>query len=61
LVRWVGYDDPTWVPEDDLNCTALLNQFDARRAWESRRDAAQTAEEEDEEELSAEEEDDQGD
>jgi hypothetical protein len=60
LVRWVGNDDPTWVPADDLNCTALLYEFDAKRAWESRRDAAQTAEEEDDEDLSAEEEDEQG-
>lgn len=36
--------------EEILDCTALLFEFDARRAWESRREAAQTTGEEELEE-----------
>ncbi|OWZ17066.1 reverse transcriptase [Phytophthora megakarya] len=31
LVHWVGYDEPTWVDEADLNCGAILNAF--LRKW----------------------------
>ncbi|KAK1946386.1 hypothetical protein P3T76_001939 [Phytophthora citrophthora] len=27
LVHWVGYNEPTWVDEADLNCGAILNSF----------------------------------
>ncbi|KAK1931499.1 Retrovirus-related Pol polyprotein from transposon 412 [Phytophthora citrophthora] len=27
LVHWVGYNEPTWVDEADLNCEAILNSF----------------------------------
>ncbi|POM64396.1 LOW QUALITY PROTEIN: Hypothetical protein PHPALM_20075 [Phytophthora palmivora] len=27
LVHWRGYEDPTWVDEADLNCSALLHEF----------------------------------
>jgi Chromo (CHRromatin Organisation MOdifier) domain len=46
LVKWLGYADPTWEPEENLSCTALLYEFDIRRAYMARREAAQTAEEE---------------
>ncbi|DAZ94051.1 TPA: hypothetical protein N0F65_010090 [Lagenidium giganteum] len=56
LVKWVGYEEQSWVAEEDLSCTALLYEFDARRAWENRREAAQDADgsevESDEEEQS---------
>ena len=33
LVRWTGYNDPTWEPAENLdNCADLLEQFIARRA-----------------------------
>ena len=48
LVKWVGDYEDTWEPEDNLTCTALLYEFDARRAWENRREAAQTADESEE-------------
>jgi len=48
LVKWVGYEETTWVCEDDLNCTALLFDYDAEKAWSSRKYAAQDAEEDDE-------------
>jgi hypothetical protein len=54
LIKWVGYDDTQWIPEDDLSCDALLYEFDARRAWENRREAAQTTQEEEIEESDVE-------
>ncbi|OWZ13922.1 reverse transcriptase [Phytophthora megakarya] len=32
LVHWVGYDEPTWVDEADVNCGAILNTFLRERA-----------------------------
>ncbi|OWZ01954.1 LOW QUALITY PROTEIN: reverse transcriptase [Phytophthora megakarya] len=32
LVHWVGYDEPTWVDETDLNCGAKMNAFLRERA-----------------------------
>ncbi|DAZ99807.1 TPA: hypothetical protein N0F65_001316, partial [Lagenidium giganteum] len=40
LLKWVGYEEQSWVAEEDLSCTSLLYEFDARRAWENRREAA---------------------
>lgn len=54
LVKWEGYDEPSWVPEEDLSCTALLYEFDARKAWENRQEAAQTTQEEEVEESDSE-------
>ncbi|DAZ97555.1 TPA: hypothetical protein N0F65_005527 [Lagenidium giganteum] len=56
LVNRVGCEELSWVAEEDRSCTALLYEFDARRAWENRQEAAQDADESevesDEEELS---------
>ena len=46
LVKWVGYDKPTWEPEENLSCTALLFEYDAKKSWERRKHAAQDADEE---------------
>jgi hypothetical protein len=27
LVKWKGYDDPEWIPMTQLNCGALLYEF----------------------------------
>ncbi|OWY97979.1 LOW QUALITY PROTEIN: hypothetical protein PHMEG_00031369 [Phytophthora megakarya] len=32
LVHRPGYDEPTWVDQDDLNCGAMLNAFLQKRA-----------------------------
>ncbi|KAJ0391724.1 hypothetical protein ATCC90586_010516 [Pythium insidiosum] len=29
-VRWVGYSEPTWVAEEDMNCPALLADYQDR-------------------------------
>ena len=35
LVKWVGYDNPTWEPEKNLiHCQALLNTFFERKIME---------------------------
>ncbi|KAJ0390803.1 hypothetical protein P43SY_011716 [Pythium insidiosum] len=28
LVRWTGYDEPSWVPEVDLNAAGLLDDYE---------------------------------
>jgi hypothetical protein len=35
-VFWKGYDDPSWVDEADLNCGALLQEFERGRASRNR-------------------------
>jgi hypothetical protein len=35
-VFWKGYDDPSWVNEADLNCGALLQEFERGRASRNR-------------------------
>ncbi|DAZ93483.1 TPA: hypothetical protein N0F65_007851 [Lagenidium giganteum] len=45
LMKWVGCEEQSWVAEEDLSFTALLYEFDARRAWENRREAPQDADE----------------
>ena len=47
LIKWIGYEEATWESEDNLSCTALLYEFDAKCAWRARHEAAQTAEEDD--------------
>ncbi|GMF41751.1 unnamed protein product [Phytophthora fragariaefolia] len=36
LVYWKGYAEPTWVHEADLNCGALLQEFERRMADRNR-------------------------
>ncbi|POM79910.1 Hypothetical protein PHPALM_2319 [Phytophthora palmivora] len=43
---WKGYDDPSWVDEADLNCGALLHEYERRRTSRNRFHAMQTHEEE---------------
>ncbi|POM72167.1 Reverse transcriptase [Phytophthora palmivora] len=45
-VFWKGYDDPSWVDEADLNCGALLHEYERRRTSRNRFHAMQTHEEE---------------
>uniref|UniRef100_A0AAV1UK42 Chromo domain-containing protein n=1 Tax=Peronospora matthiolae TaxID=2874970 RepID=A0AAV1UK42_9STRA len=46
LVQWKEYDDPTWIDEADLNCGALLQDFDRDRVSRNRFEAMQSHEEE---------------
>ncbi|POM74091.1 Reverse transcriptase [Phytophthora palmivora] len=41
-VFWKGYDDPSWVDEADLNCGALLHEYERRQTSRNRFDAMQT-------------------
>ncbi|GMF29743.1 unnamed protein product [Phytophthora lilii] len=36
LVYWKGYAEPSWVDEADLNCGALLQEFERKRVNRSR-------------------------
>ncbi|ETM01992.1 hypothetical protein L917_01476 [Phytophthora nicotianae] len=45
LVFWKGYDEPSWVDETDLNCGALLRDFDRGRTDRNRFEAMQSNEE----------------
>ncbi|OWZ10791.1 reverse transcriptase [Phytophthora megakarya] len=45
MVHWVGYDEPTWVGEADLNCGAILNAFLRGRANRNRFNVMQSHEE----------------
>ncbi|ETP43989.1 hypothetical protein F442_09383 [Phytophthora nicotianae P10297] len=45
LVFWKGYDEPSWVDEIDLNCGALLRDFDRGRTDRNRFEAMQSHEE----------------
>ncbi|OWZ10017.1 reverse transcriptase [Phytophthora megakarya] len=44
LVPWVGYNEPTWVDETDLNCGAILNAFLRERANRNRSNVMQSHE-----------------
>uniref|UniRef100_H3H6A1 Integrase catalytic domain-containing protein n=1 Tax=Phytophthora ramorum TaxID=164328 RepID=H3H6A1_PHYRM len=44
LVFWKGYDDPTWVDEADLNCGAMLRDFERKLASRNRFEAMQSHE-----------------
>ncbi|POM73861.1 Reverse transcriptase [Phytophthora palmivora] len=35
-VRWKGYDEPSWVGETDLNCGALLHEYERGRTSRNR-------------------------
>ncbi|GMF22418.1 unnamed protein product [Phytophthora fragariaefolia] len=41
LVYWKGYQEPTWVDEADLNCGALLREFERSQASCNRFEAMQ--------------------
>jgi len=45
-VHWKGYEGPTWVDEADLNCGALLREFERERANRSHFEVMQSHEEE---------------
>ncbi|POM65366.1 Hypothetical protein PHPALM_18926 [Phytophthora palmivora] len=45
-VFWKGYDDPSWEDEADLNCGALLHEYERRQTSRNCFDAMQTHEEE---------------
>ncbi|OWY90252.1 hypothetical protein PHMEG_00041711, partial [Phytophthora megakarya] len=45
LVYWRGYEDPTWIDEADLNCSALLHEFLRDRASRNRFGVMQSHEE----------------
>ncbi|OWZ20638.1 hypothetical protein PHMEG_0004920 [Phytophthora megakarya] len=44
-VKWVGYDQPTWVDEVDLNCGALMAEFLRDRSKRNRFQAMQSHDE----------------
>ena len=44
LVQWKVSVDPIWVDEVDLNCGALVQEFDRDRVGKSRFDAIQSHE-----------------
>jgi hypothetical protein len=48
LIQWKCGGEPTWVDEDELNCGALLYDFDKKRRKARRFEGAQTADEEEE-------------
>jgi hypothetical protein len=39
LVQWKQHNDPTWIDEADLNCGALLQDFERIRASQNRFEA----------------------
>uniref|UniRef100_H3H9H5 Chromo domain-containing protein n=1 Tax=Phytophthora ramorum TaxID=164328 RepID=H3H9H5_PHYRM len=51
LVFWKGYDDPTWVDEADLNCGAMLRDFERGLASRNRFEVMQSHEGEAEDPL----------
>ena len=44
LVQWKGSVDPTWIDEVDLNCGALLQEFDRDRVSKNRFEVMQSHE-----------------
>ena len=42
LVQWKGSVDPTWIDEVDLNCEALLQEFDRDRVSKNRSEVMQS-------------------
>ena len=44
LVKWKGSGDPTWIDEEDLNCGALLQEFDRDRVSKNRFEVMQSHE-----------------
>uniref|UniRef100_H3H8G3 Integrase catalytic domain-containing protein n=1 Tax=Phytophthora ramorum TaxID=164328 RepID=H3H8G3_PHYRM len=51
LVFWKGYDDPTWVDEADLNCGAMLRDFERGLASRNKFEVMQSHEGEAEDPL----------
>jgi hypothetical protein len=45
LVQWKGSSDPTWIDEVDLNCGALLQEFDRDQVSKNRFEVMQSHEE----------------
>ncbi|KAE9272457.1 hypothetical protein PR003_g30196 [Phytophthora rubi] len=45
LVHWKGYEDPSWVDEADLNCGALLREFERKLVSRKRFGVMQSHEE----------------
>ena len=45
LVQWKEYSEPTWVDEVDLNCGAMLQEFDRDRMNRNRFEVMQSHEE----------------
>jgi ribonuclease HI len=45
LVKWCGYEDPTWEAEEDLHCPSLLTKYEEDRKRVRRYQAMQSAEE----------------
>ena len=46
LVHWKGYSDPSWIDEADLNCGAMLEEFERNRISRNRFEVMQSHEEE---------------
>ena len=46
LVQWKEYSDPTWIDEADLNCGAMLQEFDRDRVSRNRFEVMQSHEDE---------------
>lgn len=44
-VKWKGYQDPTWVKEEDLNCGGLIYDFNERQKSRNRFQVMQSHEE----------------
>ena len=45
LIRWKGHADPSWVDEVDLNCGALLREFERKVIHRNRFEVMQSDEE----------------
>ncbi|GMF20220.1 unnamed protein product [Phytophthora fragariaefolia] len=45
LLKWVGYDEPTWGPDSNLSCGGLLYDYLLRKRSEQRRQMVQVADE----------------
>ena len=46
FIQWKQHNDPTWIDEADLNCGALLQDFERIRASQNQFEAMQSWEEE---------------
>jgi hypothetical protein len=44
LVRWKGYEEASWVSEEDMACGRLMYEFDEKRKQQSRLDSMPHAE-----------------
>ena len=45
LVLWKGYSDPSWIDEADLNCGAMLEEFERNGISRNRFEVMQSHEE----------------